>query len=354
MMNHYLSIVATSRNDNHGGDLNKRTSEFINSIYHHSQKWNFPIELIIVEWNPPEEKPFLHDELPRPFAGSQVTLRYVVVPSKIHRKYKNAESIPLYQMIAKNVGIRRARGKFILCTNIDILFSDECFRVFSKKDLKRGLFYRANRCDVPDGVMELDTMSQKLEYASTNIIKRMGKSHGYEAMFLFPMLTRHIYKFKFTAQIINKLLVFIWRKLNRMHFPYFTIDFDACGDFTLMSKQDWFDIQGYAELDMYSIHIDSMALWAAVAMGKRQEIFPYDACVYHIDHENGWESRDIIKTIRFLESKPSLDYSIVFKGGMFLIESGRGWELNKPNWGFADEKFKEYIFEPGKEMTEIN
>jgi len=31
-------------------------------------------------------------------------------------------------MIAKNVGIRRARGRFVLCTNVDLLFSDKMVR----------------------------------------------------------------------------------------------------------------------------------------------------------------------------------------------------------------------------------
>ena len=34
-------------------------------------------------------------------------------------------------MIAKNVGIRRARGEFVLATNIDILFSSELACIFA-------------------------------------------------------------------------------------------------------------------------------------------------------------------------------------------------------------------------------
>lgn len=353
-MNYYLSIVATSRNDNHGGDLNQRTSDFIKSVIHQSEKWKFRVELIIVEWNPPGDKQHLYTELPRPGELSLVTLKYIVVPENIHIQYKNADTIPLYQMIAKNVGIRRAKGEFILCTNVDILFSEQCFGEIAKTNLKKGSFYRTNRCDVPKDVMNIEGLENKLSYCRGNIIKRIGKAEGYEAMFLFPSLTRHIYKFERTSKLVNKLLILIWQKLNKLRFPYFIIDFDACGDFTLMSKQDWFDIQGYAELDMYSIHIDSMALWAAFALKKKQVIFPFEACIYHIDHENGWESNDVVKTMKFLESKPCLDYSIVFKGGVYLVDNERHWGLNKSDWGFADEKFKEYIFEPGKEMTEIN
>ena len=74
-------------------------------------------------------------------------------------------------------------------------------------------------------------------------------------------------------------------------------------------------------------------------------IFPYEACIYHVDHENGWESDDVIKTIKFLSDKPSLDYSIVHRAGMKMVVNGTNWGLNKANWGWADEHFEEYVFD---------
>ena len=50
-------------------------------------------------------------------------------PSVLHRRLKYADRLPLFQMIAKNVGIRRAKGQFVLATNIDILFSDELIAI---------------------------------------------------------------------------------------------------------------------------------------------------------------------------------------------------------------------------------
>ncbi len=349
-MKYYLSIVATSRNDNHGGDLIQRTSAFVNSVFVQAKKWNFPVELILVEWNPPEENVLLHEVLPKPQQDDLVTLKYVVVPREIHNKYIGAKKIPLYQMIAKNAGIRRADGEYILCTNIDIIFSDECFQIFAERKFQPNNFYRANRCDIPKEVMEIEDFNNSLQYARENILNRLGKAPGHETL----ALPRFVYFFPNLSRFINYFILKLWKATHKNKFPHFLIDFDACGDFTLMSKQDWMDIEGYVELDMYSIHVDSMALWAAAALGKKQIIFPYKACVYHIDHENGWESEDILKTIKFLESKSCLDYSIVHKGGLYIVERKQHWNLNKPDWGFANEKFKEYIFAPGKEMTEIN
>lgn len=339
-MSQYLSIIATTRNDNHGGDLLKRTTAFVEGIYDQSKKWNCPVELIIVEWNPPQDKPLLKEVLPNPPEASTVVLKYVVVTKEVHQTYKNAENIPLYQMIAKNVGIKRATGAFILCTNIDILFSDECFKFFSEKKFRKGVYYRANRCDVPKEVMDFEILADKLEFASKNIIKRLGKSQNHETLIL-PTI---VYNFPRVTKFLNKFVLKVWNYFYKDKFAHFTVDFDACGDFTLMAREDWEKIDGYPELDMYSIHIDSMGLWAAKAVGMKQYILPYNAPIYHIYHEDGWESDDALRTIKFLESKPSLDYSIVFKGGMQIVKNKQNWGFNKQNWGLVDVDLPEYTF----------
>ena len=53
---------------------------------------------------------------------------------RLHGCYAHAEALPLYQMIAKNVGPLRARGEFLLATNIDILFSDELMAFLGRRE----------------------------------------------------------------------------------------------------------------------------------------------------------------------------------------------------------------------------
>jgi len=337
----YLSIVATTRNDNHGGDLLRRTSAFIRSVYAQSTKFNFPVELIIVEWNPPADRPMLKDDLPKPPPDCPVRLRIIVVPESIHRTYRFSDSIPLYQMIAKNVGIRRAKGQFVLCTNIDILFSDMNFEILAEQKLEKGKFYRTNRCDIPREVLELDSHAEQLAFAQKNVLRSLGSSPGHEAISGPPIL----FRFPWVATLLNQAVLYLWKVIKKGEFPHFIISFMACGDYTLMSKEDWLRIDGYVELDMYSIHIDSMGLWSACALGMEQVIFPYKACIYHIDHDNGWESEDLIKTIRFLADKPSLDYSIVHRAGMKMVAEGSNWGLNRPDWGWANEQLGEHIFD---------
>ena len=60
------------------------------------------------------------------------------MPSELHARYPHGDALPLYQMIAKNVGIRRARGQFVLATNIDILFSNELASISRRADWSAG------------------------------------------------------------------------------------------------------------------------------------------------------------------------------------------------------------------------
>jgi hypothetical protein len=339
--NTYLSIVAASRNDHHGGDILKRMTLFMNGLIAQANRHRLPAELIMVEWNPPENRPLLHTVLPNPGPGDYLKVRYIIVPNEIHRRYKRADEIPLFQMIAKNVGLRRAKGEYILCTNIDILFSDPLFRILATRNLRRDTFYRANRCDVPDCIDPTWGLDTQLAWCGQNTIRRLGMDARFKNINLEQLGLNHR-----AAQrwFINKLA----RGL-RMFWPpekikYFQIDSYACGDFTLMSREAWLDIEGYLELDLYSIHIDTLGLIAATSLGFRQHIFSRDACIYHIDHPVGWLAMNPVDKIRFLESRPGIDYGLVLETGLFALREKARLPINSPNWGFADQVFEEYVF----------
>lgn len=339
----YLSIVVTTRNDNHGGDLLLRTQTFVKGLIHQCNRFDFLVELIVVEWNPPADKPLLNEVLPRPLASDKLILRYIVVPNEIHRQYISHSSIPLFQMIAKNVGIRRAKGEYILCTNIDILFSDECVVRMAKRNFKPNTFYRANRMDVDKGLLQLDTFDEQIDFAKSNVIKRLGKNSDLKHVRGLPA-----FFFGFTNSM--KALDYFWGFVDRFvqgeTYSLNQLDTMACGDFTIMHKDAWFAIDGYVELDMYSIHIDSMALYAALLKGMKQEIFDWKEVVYHIDHTDGWETiKDAAAMLRFLAKKPGLDWWLVVKATIQLMKEGKQkYELNKPNWGFAEQEFEEIVF----------
>jgi hypothetical protein len=166
----YLSIVVPSRNDNHGGDLLKRMQIFVTALLEQCRRHQIPSELIIVEWNPPADRPPLVEALRWPDEPGPCAVRFIEVPSAIHRRYRHADGLPLYQMIAKNVGIRRARGRFVLATNIDILFSDELMQFIAGQHLTPGRMYRIDRYDVMADVPDAP-VAEQLAWCESHLIR---------------------------------------------------------------------------------------------------------------------------------------------------------------------------------------
>jgi len=338
----YLSVVVTSRNDDHGGDILKRMQLFQNGLLEHSRRYRFPVELIVVEWNPPENRPRLHEVLPKPRTDDCLELRYIVVPASIHCRYRRAADIPLFQMIAKNVGIRRARGAFILCTNVDLLFSDSLFRALASRTLCPDMYYRANRCDVPDAIDPRWDLPQQLDWCERNIMRRLGRDLRYKH-FNFELLGLQS-RGAVTKWFLDKAAFIIGRYWSPEKRLFYQSDLFACGDFTLMSREAWHAIQGYVELDLYSLHVDSLGLVAAAALGYRQHVFPPEACTYHIDHLLSWEALSPLEKVKFLADRPGLDYGLVQEVALYALKKREPWHLNSPNWGYADLELEEVVF----------
>jgi len=93
------------------------------------------------------------------------------VPPEVDGRCRDAAALPLCEMIAKNVGIRRARGEFILATNIDIVFSDELVQFLALQWLERGRLYRIGRHDVMSGVPVDGTLDEQLAYCASHLIR---------------------------------------------------------------------------------------------------------------------------------------------------------------------------------------
>lgn len=329
----YLSIVAASRNDNHGGDMLKRMRIFVRALIHQSNKHKLSCELIIVEWNPIEGERLLRDVLPVATQNDYLSIRYIIVPNEIHKTFAFSQQIPLFQMIAKNVGIRRALGKFVLCTNVDLIFSDALFDYLAKKNLKENHFYRANRCDVPNAIDENWSVERQIDFCKTNIKKRLGKNSLYAN---FYDTSGILFKYRFFIPFLELLSRIKSLYATSLNDRLVELDLDACGDFTLMSKKDWIKIQGYPELEIYSIHIDSMGVLAASALDIKQVVLKSDECTYHMEHAGGWEFSNPIDKIHFYTKKPMLDWWTVREAGLYVMDKKTTFNLNKNNWGLAD------------------
>ena len=120
-----VSFVVGSRNDDHGGDPRRRTELFVHGLAALAARVGLAAELVIVEWNPPPRRIATRDALAWPRGPGPLAIRCVDGAARGTSRIANADRLAFFQMIAKNVGIRRARGEFVVATNIDLLFSEE-------------------------------------------------------------------------------------------------------------------------------------------------------------------------------------------------------------------------------------
>jgi len=172
----YLSVVAASRNDDHGGGLLRRMQAFLDNFLGQCRRHRLDAELLLVEWNPPTDRPRLADALRWPADLRPGAVRIFEVPNEVHRRFAHADQLSLFQMIAKNVGIRRARGRFILAANIDLLFSDELMAFLAARRLKAGRMYRIDRFDVAADVPAIG-VDEQLEYCRSHLL-RINRREG--------------------------------------------------------------------------------------------------------------------------------------------------------------------------------
>ena len=328
-----LSIVAATRNDNHGGDMNKRMQLFIDGLFEQSEKYKFPIEIILVDWNPPEGADPLSRAISWDKQGRRSIVRIIEVPNEIHRAYANAEKLPLFQMIGKNVGIRRASADFILATNVDIIFSDEIIEYLATADLEKNKIYRANRIDIDNQVPVEADNDEKLRYCKDNIIRIPTKYHNES------LLTNKKY-YLYEPDVIDIC--------ERHNFDCLLYT-NACGDFQLLSKENWLDLHGYPEFDMYSMHLDSVFAYMAFYRGITEETV---GDVYHMEHDSGCKPDDKIDIVVRMKRKgiSCLTYEQLLA---FLIQMNRNEispVFNTDKWGLSGIILNESVIE-GKSVT---
>jgi hypothetical protein len=342
--------VAASRNDGHGVHALQRTQAFIDGLGDHARRFRRTIELILVEWNPPPDKPGLADVLSVPSVAG-FTVKIVIVPPQIHQNLGGPERLAFYQMIAKNVGIRRAAGDAVLATNIDILLSDELF-LKATGPLEDGRVYRADRFDIPfDPASSIDPVELRCS-RPIRIHRRNGIEHPdngvsephiiglgglVSQLFLRPsLLVRKV--FAPSAHNGPAGLPRLRRGFIKVFFLP-TVHGNACGDFTLMTKSSWLELRGYPEWVMHSWSLDSLLLYQAAAAGYQFIDFQGSQCL-HLDHSGGWTPDADEKLFKMLQrneifllpSQGLIDVAYA----MWRAKPTRAWMTNTLCWGLGD------------------
>jgi hypothetical protein len=330
-----LSVVAATRNDDHGGSLLARTQLFIDGLAEQSARLKLPAELIVVEWNPPPDRPPLVQALSWP-RSEWFDPNVITVPSSLHQALPHADGLPLFQMIAKNVGIRRARAPFVLATNIDILFSDELIE-FLRADLKPNAVYRVDRCDILADLDKTPLPSpadcRALPTIRTHVSDRTEYPDGRQP----PFLRRIASRLHATADAA------VFGAIPALHT-------NAAGDFTLASQAVWSGIRGYAEWPMYSFYIDSLALVQAYQGGAEMISLRPPLLIQHLEHGagSGWTPEGARRLFARLDAAgvpylKSSEYPTLAR--KILRAEKRFYAFNDEDWGLGSQNLK--VVKPG-------
>ena len=360
-----VSFVATSRNDDHGGDLLTRTQWFVDGLAAQAERHGIATELVLVEWNPPVGSPPLADALRWPSASGTFETRIVTVPPDVHAEHDAADQIPLFQMIAKNVGIRRARGDLVAATNVDILFSD---RVFAALASVRGAktLYRADRYDVDLSEGAPESFDEQLA-ACTERVVRVNRREG---VYVDGTRVSPVYQGLRDAIAYNVgALVTRSRTGRRRSEPQRSsrprgrgrtarqalsslealvvlpaLNVNACGDFTMLRGDAWDVLHGYPEWPLFSWNLDSVLLYQAWASDF--DLVDLPGPIFHIEHGRGWSpsGRDALfarlreRGVPFMGDAELRSFALEMRRAR---RRGRVEPINGPGWGMAERDLVE-------------
>ena len=134
-----LSVVMAGRNDQYGGgDYLARMNRCINSVA------PLGCEIIMVEWNPPPDRTSLLHVI------EAKGVRVITVPPELHHTMHGWDLMEMFEYRAKNVGIRRAKGDWILVMNSDVQLTEEMWMRLGK-EFSKDTIYRCLRQDMHHG-----------------------------------------------------------------------------------------------------------------------------------------------------------------------------------------------------------
>ncbi|MBI4117215.1 MAG: glycosyltransferase [Parcubacteria group bacterium] len=320
-----ISFVIAARNDDYGGNFLNRIGTFVRVLIHQTNKYKVLLELIIVEYNPPVDNPPLSEVLPIK-NNKYLPVRIITVSNEFHQKVAQGSKNPFLEYTAKNIGIRWAKGEYVLSTNSDIVFPKEFIKFLAEGQLEENKFYRVNRHDLPahifnenmpvpeildwchDNVVRVMTNNGTLFFNNKRWLKRFIKSPTPSHLLRLPI-------FNFITKIRAKF------RLNQPHTA-------AAGDFMLAHSKAWQSVKGFSQTP-FSSNIDSHNLFMFLRRGLKQEIIQLP--IYHIGHKPPSGNRK------------KLDLKAYHKATAKMSKTEIPYQENLPDWGFPNINFEEKI-----------
>jgi hypothetical protein len=266
----------------------------------------------------------------------------VTVPAAFHDKISNEQirkKVPLYEYIAKNIGIRRARGLYIVSGNPDVLWDPSYFKYLQGEKLRENYYYRADRADYANSVTNTIPSDKSLAIIKKNVFHYFKKGFRYDIVpGTFSSLRIGNLEIRNRIRLYYNLFIYRNPKLAnqfKLNINYDNIEYkvhtNASGDFFLMHRNNWFKMKGHPENTYLSIHTDAISVVMARYLGLIEKVFFYP--VYHRDHARRFDSLKSDESVNTMYRKFETE-------GQWMAKHNQAIIYNDDNWGYPDEQFE--------------
>lgn len=237
-----LTAIICSRNDNYGGNLIERSTFCLNSMVDTFD------EVWYIDWNS-EKQSLIYEIWPNLLKTGK--LKHVVIPPDVAQIMTNYDphAQKCCEVLARNIGLRRADGDWLISTNIDIIAPKRDVLNEKISHLNDKTFYTVSRRSV--------LVEEILPIGYKNI--QQVRNFVYDA---HPD-ERHLLE-------------------KTQHGDDYSI-INCCGDFQMASKNIWETVRGFEEYLIYPLYADTNIQKKAVMHGFGLEAL-FDIPFYHIHH----------------------------------------------------------------------
>jgi len=296
----YLSIVVTSRNDNYGGGQAHRFVSHVAFLVHQLllRGCRPTVELIYVEWNPPDERKPLRALVEKGFQRAKkdisaqganvcdkraLRVRVVTAPKSLHEELQtkgHLSKAPMAEYFAKNLGIRHTRGEYVLATNFDVVYSPQLMDFLARQGLRGDAFYAAGlrfSTEDPSDALKLpvDRALARLVQQSQDVNRLKGTEYS-KTRFFRPELIRE------ARDAYDHVCAEGDDGLARMADGRYW-DFQA-GDFVVARRTHFEAVYGYPETSS-TFGVDSSILCKLMGLGLRPVVLLPPCLVIHQHHQ---------------------------------------------------------------------
>lgn len=294
-----ISVVTSGRNDNYGGDFLGRMGLFQHVLLSYAEEIHLPLELVVVEWNPPPDKIGLADAIRWTPNRQYTSVRILTVPNKLHASFPNTQNCPMLEYPAKNVGIRRAEAPMVLATNPDLIFSKDLLLAFRDMTFDDNVNYRIDRMDYHCSIAGWESLTpNECERRAMSAINKIhSMPHGMNVTSVHRTCYR-LFRTWPNSCAYHGLVDHIRNPLHtiRKHCHLrarqcvdlpetIPVHHSNSGDFILASRSAWEGIRGFAECFDTFTGLDSLACYQFKALSLSQRLFVPPCMLLHLEHD---------------------------------------------------------------------